>query len=296
MTRPTFQAAAPFAAAFLSLTVPATAQEGEPAEAAPPLAEAFRPADRWTIQIEPSAWYVSPGGRVTLPGSGSTGEGDRVQLNRLNIDTPRLSPAGEIHLQADRARLTLGGFAYSIERESTAAGTERIGGIALARGDDLTTELDFITFEATGAYELISSSRRGQVSRLADGRVRFEGTLDAVAGVRFYGVDFDLASAAGSDGAHETFAQPIVGAKLEMAFIEEFTIDVQLTAGGLSAGDRSSWSWDITIGMMWRPVENVGVQVGYRSNTFNLETDAADAPFEYKGSLAGLYAGVVVRF
>ena len=54
---------------------------------------------------------------------------------------------------------------------------------------------------------------------------------------------------------------------------------------------------DIVAGGQWRPVPNVGVQVGYRALFLDIESGRDDEAFEVgSASLQGLFAGVGFRF
>src|SRR5262245_16684356 len=84
----------------------ARAQEQAPQPAAPPPASApeVKPpidpmelAPKWTLRFEPAAWYVAPGGKLQLPSSGG---GQKIRVENLDLDNPRLSPfvAGDIRV------------------------------------------------------------------------------------------------------------------------------------------------------------------------------------------------------
>jgi opacity protein-like surface antigen len=73
------------------------------------------------------------------------------------------------------------------------------------------------------------------------------------------------------------------------------TVDAQIAVGGMPTGN-TSYSFDIIVGVQWRPVENVGVQLGYRALFFGLGSGDGESEFNFDGSLQGLYGGLVVRF
>jgi len=50
------------------------------------------------------------------------------------------------------------------------------------------------------------------------------------------------------------------------------------------------------VGVTWRPVRHVGVQVGYRQLAFDLEDGEGTDRFRFRGAMAGVFAGVTVRF
>ena len=82
-----------------------------------------------------------------------------------------------------------------------------------------------------------------------------------------------------------------------MNIVDRFDIDLQVLAGGFDAGrGHSSFSIEIVNGYTYRPIENVGVQVGYRLSWYSLQDGSDVNRFDYTGAVAGLFAGVVIRF
>jgi opacity protein-like surface antigen len=71
----------------------------------------------------------------------------------------------------------------------------------------------------------------------------------------------------------------------------------ELNGGYLPLSDSESYSFDLIVGGQWRPIKNVGVQIGYRALFFGIETGESDNAFELsEASLQGLYAGVTLSF
>lgn len=308
----TFRSRAPVAIVSLltAAASPAWAQAPSPSASTDPAAPATPPADAlapaWRVQIEPSFWYVSPSGRVKLPVSSGTGPGgftsagDDVKLERLNLDSPRFEPAGEVHLTSARWRFTFSGATYSVEQDTTADSTFRLGSITAAPGDRLDVDFDFTTVEATAGYRFLGRDFADPAhTERPDQAVAAVGRVYALFGARFYDVGFDVRTASGpfqQASADQFFAEPIAGLRAELDLAESFTLDLQLTAGGLPAGSSSSYSIDIQAGFQWRLHPNLGIQIGYRQLAYWL-ADGEDAEeFEYNGRLAGLFAGMTLRF
>jgi hypothetical protein len=146
--------------------------------------------------------------------------------------------------------------------------------------------------ELEGAYTIAGKPQE----RRSDGTWTFEPRLDAVAGLRLYGESWEVQNlSGGTDSEDSWFVQPHVGLKLNTDLYERFTMDVQVTIGGLPASGND-YSLDIIVGGQWRPFDNLGVQVGYRALFFGMEDGDDEAEFSFDGSLQGLYAGIVVRF
>lgn len=264
-------------------------------------------APLWQVQLQPSIWFTSPGGKLTMPGTSIAGVADpeQIELDDLNVNSPRLSPFGKVHLRWKNWQLGLMGFGYSIDRDTGFNRDARIGDLFVAPGDTLRTSLDFSSFEAVGGYRLLESN----LVRGNDGYANVIASLDGLFGARLYDLDYEVTMTPGpspragplvppvtTTTADEFFAEPIVGLKGELEIYESVTVNVQLSAGYGPWGDNESLSWDVIAGFAWRPMENVGIQIGYRQLAFRLKSGDGAEEFKHNGSLAGLYFGLFVRF
>lgn len=262
----------------------ANAQAGSAAE--PTLADT-KPS--WTLQFEPAAWYVAPSGKLTLPSDGAKGE--RLNLSSLNIDTPRLSPAGELHFRtSDRWRFTLSAAYFDIDsRESTRDSAGRFGNIDFAAGDVFSTQFEFFTADLLAAYALVPEHAVNNDKDLLFG-------LDLVGGLSLYNTEFKVNSGASSASASLFMADPVLGLKADATLCEHFTIDLQTTFGYMALDGDSIFSWDIIVGFAYRPVEWLGFQIGYRNLFVSLKSDSGADEYKWRGGLAGLYGGIELRF
>lgn len=252
---------------------------------------ARRDPAKWQIDLEPAAWYVGISGRVRLPRS-TAGSSPERHLEDFNLDNPRFDPIGEVNVRRGDWRGTLRGAFYGADKESTDVGG-RLGDVTFTPGDRVRTSLDFTVIEAEGAYTMWG---RPQV---VDGEVTIDPRIDLVAGVRVYGDDYTIENLSGPPGRRqemsEWFIHPLVGVKVDLELYRDFTIDVQVTGGGMPGG-RESYGFDIIAGFMWRPIPNVGVQIGYRSLFFGASKDDGNDEASLDGALQGLYFGATFRF
>jgi hypothetical protein len=280
----------------LALVCPAAMAQPTGAEDPPKLSELFqaqedpRPLyDNWTLRFEPAVWFVAPAGEFNLPGEPA---GTRTTFFReLNLDSPRPSLMGEFHLRtSDIWRFSFSGF--SLEEQHRGAIAERDGFIGphpYSRGDRLEGSVTLASGEFLAGWRLPLELGK----RLAD----FEGRIELLGGARFLHLDLDVEAPSGSLTVEEFFVEPVVGIKLNMEVTRQFTIDVQSTFGHFSSGgDKRIYSWDIITGFMWYPLENVGVQLGYRQLLYDLLSGPRGERFEYRGAAAGVYGGITVRF
>jgi hypothetical protein len=253
----------------------------------------------WTIRIEPAMGFLAPAGDLRLPSS--TTRGDQFELDDINLDSARIAPIGRITAARRKWRFTFSGLGFwANDQGVTATSFGQIGGAPIAPGDRIESDLSFQSFDITAAYRLLH--RTSDLND--DGNPRVEGGLDVVGGVRFQHVDFDvrvdplamIPGAATSADADELFAEPLVGLKGDLDFARTFSIDAETLFGGFTTGDRTSWSFSVDVGFVYRPIPELGLRIGYHMLILDLnDGDGADE-FEWQGSLAGLYWGVSLSF
>lgn len=297
-------AAAIALAALASAPAPALAQSSQalPGDPAAPAASASAttaaspswpdmrsPAD-WRVQVNPRVWYVSPSGKIRLPSS--TTPGAQIRVEDLNIDTPLASPAGELTLQFDSWRIALSGFNYGIERSASFPAATQFGDVNIAPGGSLGTNFDFTSIQAQLGYRVYDHDF-GAPDGWPDRTVL---RLDLVAGARFYDLDIDASSAGTTQTVERTFGEAFAGAHAELQIVRDFSIDLDLTAGGYGDSSNSVFSLDVAVAFSWRFKDALALQIGWRQLAYDLTSGEGAAEFEYEGRMAGLFAGLVIRF
>jgi hypothetical protein len=306
---------APLAAAAALLLAHAAAGQ-EQAPTATPSADAtdrslVHPDDRltldtaalarrpWTIQVEPMLWWTSPGGKIRLPGtSEGAASSDRVRVERLNLDTPRFSPAAEVHIDAEPWRFSLSAGAFSLSREETTADRSfQLGDVAVSEGDMLDTDFDYVTAELT-VGRLMYRHDFAAASKQPEDAVPVLLSLYGLGGLRLYDLDIAVRDiTTGVESASQQFyVEPILGVRAELDIDRDYGLDLQISGGYYADSDRSVSSLDIIVGFRWTPTPNIGWQIGWRQILTWMEDGEGASEFEYSGGLAGLYTGVVIRF
>ncbi len=247
----------------------------------------------YTVQVQPRAWYVSPAGKLTLPSS-TPAAGGNIRLNDLNLDQPRVSPFGEISLKADEWRFTLSGANYEITHDATAPFAFTLGSTPVAGGAAFRMNFDYAMFGANVGYRFYTHDFGKQGGGTPDAYVL---RLEAVGGLRLHDLDIRITNALGAtSGTDQFYGELIAGARAELQLARDFSIDLELTGGGLPGEDHTVYSLDVAVGFTWRVLDGVGAQIGWRQLAVSLEDDAGPRQFKYVGTLAGLFAGVVIRF
>ena len=268
----------------------------------PTLPDRFAP--EWLIQIDPTLWFVGPSGKFKLPvnsGSGPGGfttEGDSLRVNDLNLASTRIRPAGTLTVATGKWRFSFWGSQYEVARSNFPVSfSGRLGAAAFAAGDHLKLDLALGTYELTAGYRIWDHDF-GARSAHPESAVDALFTLHLLGGLRLYDLGIDaenLTTPARADGSH-FFAEPVIGVRAEAIIDTDFSVIVQLSAGGLPLYSTKSYSLDVVAAFQWRPFMNVGVQIGWRQLAFDLQNGRDLDKFQYTGRLAGLFTGVVIRF
>ncbi len=279
-------------ATFAAFAASAPALAVEPAASAPEWPDLSRPDD-YTVQAQVRAWYLSPAGKLSLPSSTGTA-GGYIRTNDLDLDQPRVSPFGEVSIKADAWRFTFSGATYDLTHSAAAPFAFTLGSTPVAGGAAFRMNFDYSTFNLSAGYRFyeydFGKEGGGEAHRHV---LRVEG----VGGVRFHDVDIRITNAVGNtSGTQQFYGEVFAGARAELQLARDFSIDLELTGGGLPGEDHSVYSVDVAVGFSWRVVDGVAAQIGWRQLAFNMEDGSGPGMFKYDGTLAGLFAGVVIRF
>lgn len=301
-------------AATIAHTQPAPSDAAqEPASAQTTAAPADTSSPVWqharlTLRVEPSLWYMGPGGELKLPSPTLAGEGEDLEIDELGFDSPELVPHIEAHIFAGpNWRFGVRGFTFSDDQTTLMSRTGRIGDIGFDNTSTMRSGLDYSTFEVEAAYgfEILRGDKSREPS-LINGRRRFTARLEGIAALRVIDLDWEVERIAtssvflgGSRAAiDETYLQLLGGGRLAFAFNEEWGVDLTLMLGGSPFGDAASFSGDVLVGGTYEPhwAPNLGIQLGYRSAFFSLSGGEGQDEFEYVGAHQGLMLGVVLKF
>ncbi len=284
--------------AAVALAIPALAAPADPAPATTPAPAApdwpaLTNPDDYTVQAQVRMWYLSPAGKLSLPSTNGA-SGAYMRTNDLDLDQPRISPYGEVSMKADAWRFTFSGANYDLSHSATAPVAFTLGSTPVAGGSAYRMDFDYSTFNLSVGYRFcdydFGKEGGGEAGRHV---LRIEG----VGGVRFHDVDIRITNILGNtSGTDQFFGEVIAGARAELQLARDFSIDLELTAGGMPIDGHSVYSIDVAVGFSWRIVDGLAAQIGWRQLAFDLEDDSGPRQFKYEGTLAGLFAGVVIRF
>ncbi len=281
--------------AAAALAIPAFAEPAPPADAAPAAPDwpALANPDDYTVQAQVRMWYLSPAGKLGLPSTNGAA-GAYMRTNDLDLDQPRISPFAEVSMKAAAWRFTFSGANYDLSHNATAPFAFTLGSTPVAGGTAFRMDFDYSTFNLTVGYRFcdydFGKEGGGEAGRHV---LRIEG----VGGVRFHDVGIRITNTLdNTSGTNQFFGEAIAGARAELQLARDFSIDLELTGGGMPIDGHSVYSIDVAVGFSWRIVDGIAAQIGWRQLAFDLEDDSGARQFKYEGTLAGLFAGVVIRF
>ena len=240
------------------------------------------PSWAWSVEIKPMLWSPGLRGNFSLPRSST------IDVETVNIDETRLAPVGQFSLRADGLDVRFRGFGFSLDEGEVVRSAFTLGGMAVAPGDRVSSQIDFASFDLTVGYRFWTPVED------VDREVRLG--IDLYTGLRVHSMSMELRTATALASEEQTWVQPIIGFRITIDLPHRFVVYASLDGGGMSLGDDTASSVDLTAGVQWRFLDNVGFDWGFRHHQFNLQTRSSMGDFEYQGSLAGLYGALVIRF
>ncbi len=244
----------------------------------------------YKFRFDPSLWYVGLSGQVKLPGApvGATGG----KLSEIGADKPRLAPMGAVRMGFENWRVSLSAFGVSVNTTGIASKAGQFGSFVFAPGSTVRSSIDLASAQLMGGYSFGTWS----TGKASDGKPTFSVESTLLAGVRMYDLSMGFGNVAANVATtNQLFAEPIIGARADIDMAHGFSIDAESTFGYLP-GEHGSASLEITVGLLYRPIENVGIRAGYRNMRFNLYSGKDANKFELNGGAAGLFVGFEVRF
>ncbi len=250
----------------------------------------------WIFKGHAGVWYAGIAADLTLPRAAS-GDAATRSTQDLNLSGPRLTPMGELSAAKGPWLFELRGFAFDADAVSEQPVGGSLGDVDFDASERVKAEIDMATFELAAGHAI--ADYRSDAS--SSGATTLAVDLRVVGGVRLIdsSVSFSLPDGGAgviADSEDVLTAHPLLGLRADADFHERFTISLEMTAGWLP-GTTDSAGLDIVVGGQWRPVPNVGVQVGYRALFLDIESGDGNEAFEFgSASLQGLFGGVGFRF
>ena len=244
--------------------------------------------DPLAIRVEPLLVYFTPGGRIIFPGTTQTSKD--IDVEALNLDSPRLSPGIELEASLDRWRLQASTIHFEQnDREAASPVGRPVGDITLSKGDAIVSSLRFDWAQIAVGRTLLD--------RTVGPEDELNVQLSVAGGVRYYDLSMSVERAAGGRAsADPTFLEPIALADARFTYNDRYALRVETSIGYSDFSGTSTQSWSLTLAMAWRLADWADLEGGYRILSFDLDQGQGVSAFEYRGSMAGLYAGLSMRF
>ncbi|GAB4547403.1 MAG: hypothetical protein Tsb0013_07160 [Phycisphaerales bacterium] len=235
----------------------------------------------YRAEITPIVWWSSFAGDIAF------GAGGSFDLETIDADEPAIAAGAEARLDTERLTFALGGFHRSDSADNQRTGDAITpGGIAVPAGSRVDWDLDLTSLSATAGYRFDDLIPDPEVD------LRF----DVYAGVRYVDLELALDAPAGSVAFDERWMTPIVGARLRVDLPHDIDVLIDADLGLLPLGDTTTSTWSVFAGVGYQPTPNLGVRVGFRHISLDYNDSSGAGDTEFNGFLAGLYAGVVIRF
>jgi hypothetical protein len=240
----------------------------------------------WTVEVEPSGWYASPGGSVAIGGGGL------VETSALNLDSPVISPYVESHVRWDPWKLSLSGSLLTNNGTVTLDAPVTLGATTFFAGETVDSRFRLDSAEVKLGYSVYAFDSDPD----AQGVALMSSEVDLVVGARYYDFGFRIEELGGA-GARESgrirHVEPLIGVRADVTFEDRYEIEVEANVGGSPEMDsRDSRSGNIQAAFKYRPSANTSIQIGYRLRVTDLRNDV----LELNGAVAGLFGGVSIRF
>ncbi|MCX5688717.1 MAG: hypothetical protein NTV94_02810 [Planctomycetota bacterium] len=253
------------------------------------------PSAPWEIELHAGVWYAGLAGDLKLPRQG--GGANPVTAQSLDLNSPRITPFGEVNLTKGNWLIEVRGFGFSADATSSPTSGGPLGDVNIGGGARVDTSVEVNSFELEGGYRLLSY----EGGHTDSGGTKLRVGLTALLGARLLDTSTSVSLPDGGTGVlrdsdDDLAIHPLAGFKLKADFFEDFTVHFEMSAGWLP-GSTESTGLDIIVGGQWRPVQHVGVQIGYRAMFFELISgeDGNEYAFE-SASLQGLYGGITLSF
>lgn len=247
----------------------------------------FQADPAYTVSIDSRAWFPALQGNLTMPG------GTEYEVESVDIDEVEPTPAFATTFHADSWSITLDGFINNLDTTAPAEEPFLLAGDTVSAGDPVHTDLSFSAFEATFRHDLYDLPLHEGIDEHGDPipSDKIDVSLDALGGARLYSLNIDQrvrrpgGASASFDGL---WADAFAGFGLEFRLFDRASVLFNTSVGG----GPSSFSWNIENTVVIDATPNISGQVGFRHMSVAYEED----DFEFNGAIAGLFAGLVIRF
>lgn len=244
----------------------------------------------WTVELEPSGWFASPGGSVAIGGDGN-GSG-LVETAALNLDSPVISPYVESHIRLDPLKISLSGSLLTNNGTVTLDAPVVFGATTFVADETIDSRFRLDSAEVKLGYSVYAFDSDPD----ARGVALMSSEVDLVVGARFYDFGFRVESLGGGGGRESgriRHVEGLIGVRADVTFEDRYEIEVEANVGGTPEMDsRDSRSSNLQAAFKFRPTSNTSIQIGYRLRV----TDLRDADLELNGAVAGLFGGISIRF
>jgi hypothetical protein len=254
------------------------------------------PEDRWTVRLHPRLWYVAHGGRLTMPSLTGAPIVDGTELSDLGADKSRVAPYATFDIQGGPVIFSLAASNVSVRGSSVEPASLPPPALFEPEGvpppaGQITARLETTLAQILAGYRVYTVVFDQGADPSQPDAASNVLRLFAVGGARYYELNSRVLRNTTTGDRSEDFIDAVLGARAQLQLARVFSVELDLNAG-LGTGS----SLEVAVSFGYHPWSWLGVHVGYRNVFLDASAGRGATKYRFDGSLAGLFAGVSVRF
>ena len=216
----------------------------------------------WRVELAPYLWMVNVTGDVTIRGFEAS---SNVSFSDI---WDSLDFAGEFHLEAWK-----GPFAFFFD-PTYLKNTQD----ATVQGVPISVKTEVAMVEFGGIYRLLNKP-------LGQGQKRMA-ALELLVGGRYNSLKGTLEFPTGyqPDGKQQ-WTDPFIGGRVRWDFLPGFEVILRSDIGGFDIGSKVAWNNSLLL--QYKPVDWMGLVVGYRYLYMDYEDGSGSSAFKYDVTMQG---------
>ena len=109
-------------------------------------------------------------------------------------------------------------------------------------------------------------------------------------------VEVNLGAGVGKPGGRETWVEPIIGGKIELEGVREWSFIVGGAVGGFGIGSASDLTANLVAGVGYRPADWIQLRFEYQFFFMDYSRNRSDGEFGFDGTIQGPWLGASIDF
>lgn len=236
-------------------------------------------ASTYTARVIGGAWFAELGGEVTYDGQFVSGE--TFSADELDLDSAEASPMFEVGLNLPLLfDLHAGYFSYGAEGSATITDPGFFNDIPI--GGRAESEIEVTDLYGEIMWRALNLELGGAGIGLA---------------VHYVDATVDIDSDLGQERAEESFPIPAIAGRVFLNPWGGVSLEAKLHLMMIEVGDVEAEFVDFHALIGYRPIDNLGIEVGYRLTRYDFDVEFDDEEqLHLDVGLSGFFAGLRVQF